>query len=348
MRVGIIGHFGYGENLINGQTIKTKIVTDVIVAQLGKNEVLKIDTHGGAKILFKAPFQVIRAFWYSRNIIIFPAHNGLRVYVPLMSIFRKFFKNRKIHYVVIGGWLPDFIKNKKLILMQLKKFNNIYVETNTMKKSLEEQGFKNIVVMPNCKNLNILKKDELVYNFAEPLKLCTFSRVMNEKGISDAVDAVRRVNEKLQRIVYKLDIYGQVDEGQKEWFDNLQDGFPEYVKYCGVVPYDKSVDIIKNYFALLFPTKFYTEGIPGTVIDAYAAGVPVIASKWESFSDVIDDGITGIGYEFSNLEELISLLMNITSDHSIIETLKQNCIEKAENYTLDRVAQILRGGIVGI
>ena len=30
-RVCIIGHFGHGENLLNGQTVKTKIVTKEIV-----------------------------------------------------------------------------------------------------------------------------------------------------------------------------------------------------------------------------------------------------------------------------------------------------------------------------
>jgi hypothetical protein len=55
--------------------------------------------------------------------------------------------------------------------------------------------------------------------------------------------------------------------------------------------------VLKDYFALLFPTHFYTEGIPGTVIDAYAAGIPVISAKWESYSDVIDEGVTGIGYK---------------------------------------------------
>ena len=41
----------------------------------------------------------------------------------------------------------------------------------------------------------------------KPLPLCTFSRVMKEKGIEDAVYAVRTVNEHFGRTVYTLDIY---------------------------------------------------------------------------------------------------------------------------------------------
>ena len=45
----------------------------------------------------------------------------------------------------------------------------------------------------------------------------------------------------------------------------------------------------------IFPTRFTTEGIPGSIIDSYYAGVPVLASKWNSFDDVIEDGKTGVG-----------------------------------------------------
>ena len=91
-----------------------------------------------------------------------------------------------------------------------------------------------------------------------------------------------------------------------------------------MVPYDKSVDVIKNYYALLFPTKFITEGVPGTIIDAYSAGVPVIASRWHSFTDVIDDGITGIGYEIYNNELLIKMIKEaIQSPEKMMEMKKQ-------------------------
>ena len=193
-RVAVIGHFAFGKECLDGQTVKTKIVTDELCKQIGNDDVLKFDTAGGKSILLKAPFQCLKALKTAKNVIIFPAHNGLRVYAPLLSVFRKFFKNRKLHYVVIGGWLPEFLKTRKSLAKRLKRFDGIYVETNTMKRALEEQGFKNIVIMPNCKDLKILKPEELVYPAGEPYKLCTFSRVMKEKGIEDAIAAIESIN----------------------------------------------------------------------------------------------------------------------------------------------------------
>jgi len=96
-KVCVVGHFGTGQNLLNGQTVKTKIVAQELERRFGEAQVLKIDTHGGAKTLLKAPLQVFRALRKCENVVILPAHNGLRVYAPLLAFMRRFFKNRKIH-----------------------------------------------------------------------------------------------------------------------------------------------------------------------------------------------------------------------------------------------------------
>lgn len=332
----VLGHFGEGANLLNGQTVKTKIITEELQNQLGQDQVMKIDTHGGWKTLLKAPFQVFQALRSSANVLIFPAHNGLRVYAPLLSFQRRFFKNRKIHYVVIGGWLPQFLLRRTNLAKALKKFDGIYVETNTMKKALEEQGFNNVLVMPNCKDLTPLTESELVYPTGEPYKLCTFSRVMKEKGIEDAINAVKAVNNHFGRTVYELDIYGQVDQNQTEWFEELCKKFPPYVRYGGLVPFDKSVEVLKNYFALLFPTYYEGEGFAGTVIDAFAAGIPVIASDWRYNSEIISSDV-GKLFPTHDVAALADILENCSATVHEINELKYNCISKAAEYSTSRV-----------
>lgn len=342
--VSVIGHFGNSKLLLNGQTVKTKIITDELSKQLGNDEVLKLDTAGGKSTLLKAPFQCLKALKTAKNVIIFPAHNGVRVYVPLLSFFRKFFKNRKLHYVVIGGWLPEFLKTRKSLAKKLKRFDEIYVETNTMKRTLEEQGFTNIVVMPNCKDLKILKPEELVYPTGEPYKLCTFSRVMKEKGIEDAVNAVKEVNEEAGRIVYTLDIYGQIDSGQAQWFENLQTTFTDYINYRGIVDYDKSVDVLKNYFALLFPTYYDGEGFAGTILDAMAAGIPIVASNWKYNTEIINENI-GFVYPVRDREAFIQILKMVADNPRILLDKKKDCLRKAEKYTPSFVLRSLKSRI---
>ena len=330
-KMTIIGHFAMGETTHNGQTVKTKIVTEELQNQLGCDQVSTIDSHGGIKALFKAPFHVLKALKKSENVLIFPAHNGLRIYAPLLTFFRRFFKNRKLHYVVIGGWLPQFVEKRKGLKRRLKRFDGIYVETSTMKMALEKQGFTNVHVMPNCKKLTVLKEDELVYAQNAPYKLCTFSRVTKEKGIEDAVQAVKAVNESLGCVVYTLDIYGQIDDGQAEWFDALQKQFPAYVRYCGCVDADKSVETLKEYFALLFPTYYEGEGFAGTLLDAYAAGVPVVASDWKYNIELVSERV-GWTYPTNDQDAFIDVLKKVAESPDMLLGKKVLCLQEAKLY----------------
>ena len=49
MKVGICGHYGMNKPFFDGQTVKTKIITSQIEKEIGKENVLCIDTYGGKK-----------------------------------------------------------------------------------------------------------------------------------------------------------------------------------------------------------------------------------------------------------------------------------------------------------
>ncbi|WP_242985844.1 glycosyltransferase family 4 protein [Clostridium perfringens] len=337
-KVCIIGHLGEGQNLLNGQTVKTKIVISEIIENFGDEQLETIDTHGGLSSFVRKMGCYFKAFKTCKNIIIMPAENGLRVLTPMLTVVNTLYR-RKIHYVVIGGWLPRFISNKPILRKMLKSFKSIYVETNAMKSGLERMGFSNVIVMPNCKNIEINKNISCHEN-SFPLRLCTFSRVMKEKGIEEAVNAVIMVNEKEKKIIYTLDIYGQIEKSQEEWFADLSNKFPKYIKYCGIVDYDKSAEVLKNYFALLFPTYYDGEGFAGTLIDAFAAGLPVIASDWKYNSEIIDNK-TGMLCKPKDTVALRNALIQIKEDTDTWTSMKYYCVERAKMYLPQNALKVL-------
>lgn len=336
VKIGICGHFGGNKNFLDGQTVKTKIITKQLQKEFGDNEVKKVDTYGGKKRLFSIIINLIGLVISCKNVIIFPAQNSLMLFAPILAFINRFY-HRKLHYVVIGGWLPEFVSTRTRLQRALRKFDIIYVETNTMKNKLEAIGFSNIIVMPNFKELNILEPQGLVYTNDEPYRLCTFSRVMKEKGIEDAVDAVIAVNEEMGRIVYTLDIYGQIDSNQVEWFRKLEEGFPQYIKYKGLVDFDKTTEVLKDYFMLLFPTYYEGEGFAGTLIDAMAAGVPVIASDWRYNSEIVKDGEIGFIIRDNLKAELVKVLSIIDK----INNMKATNLVEAEKYLPKNTIKIL-------
>lgn len=339
-KVTIIGLFCTDKEVSDGQSVKTRIVTEEIEKALGAENVKRIDTYGWRKNPLKLFIRCIIAVRNSTNVIFMTDEGGIKVFPWLLQMANVAGKCR-IHYVVVGGWLPESLKTRKIRTWLLKKLDGIYVETNTMKKALECQGLSNITIFPNCKRLDVLGEDDLVFNNCEPYRLCTFSRVMKEKGIAEAIEAVEAVNNLSGRTVYTLDIYGQVDPEQIEWFVQLEAEFPEYIKYCGTVPYNQSVNVLKNYFALLFPTYFPGEGLAGTLIDAFSAGVPVIASKWRYNEEFVFDGINGAIVPPQNVEALIDELKKISRAPHDWNMQKINCIFWARQYTPEAVMEIL-------
>lgn len=336
----IIGHFGFGYNYSDGQTIKTQNVYNALTKIYGEEQIKRIDTHGGITSLVKAPFILLKAVFQTKNIIILPAHRGLRVYAPIMRVYKKLFNNIKVHYVVIGGWLPSLIEKKDFLRRTVKSIDYIYVETNTMKASLESLGIKS-VVMPNFKMIKPKSAPNDICIQIEPLPLCTFSRVMKQKGIEDAIDAVVAINEKEKKTCYSLNIYGPIDPTEKQWFKEVMANQPDYIKYMGEVSQDEILDTLSGYFALLFPTRFYTEGVPGTIIDAYASGLPVLVSKWQSYKDIVEEDVTGFAYEFGNTAEFESILNQILKNPSLINGLRENCRQYANRYSAEEAIKIL-------
>lgn len=344
-KVAVIGLFMGNEEVSDGQSIKTRILTEEIVRSYGADNVVCVDTYGWKKHPFHLLWKSVAATKHCQNVIMMTDAGGIRVY-PWLLVLSKLGTRCKLHYVVVGGWLVKFLKKHTVLARFLRKFDCIYVETNAMLRGLQAMGFNNLHLMPNFKVLQPLREDELIYSNEPPYKLCIFSRVMREKGIEDAIEAVKEINRSFNQTVYTLDIYGQVDSLQKAWFDNLTTTFTSEIHYRGVVAYDQSVGVLKDYYALLFPTKFYTEGIPGTIIDAYAAGIPVVASEWENVSDMIEPGKTGITYPFDDFNGLKDALISGARSPEVWNEMKRKCLIKAREYLPDKVIGILLNQLI--
>ena len=158
------------------------------------------------------------------------------------------------------------------------------------------------------------------------------------------MNAVAMANRELGLTVFALDIYGQVDSAQIEWFDELQSKFPSYIRYAGLVPFDKSVDVLKEYFALLFPTYYEGEGFAGTLIDAFSAGVPVIASDWKYNTEIVN-GNVGFVYPAEDVQAFVQVLKMIALHPPTVLFKKRQCLQEVSKYSVKITVESLIGRI---
>jgi glycosyltransferase involved in cell wall biosynthesis len=343
-KIGVLGHFAIGTNMSDGQTIKTRVVGEEL-RRIYQDEVDFIDTYGGWRFLFRLPVVLLQILINYKNIIIMPAHNGIRIISPLLVIGNLFF-HRSIHYVVIGGWLAVFAKKYPLFRFFIRQFDGIYVESDTMRRQLQELSFTNAILMPNCKPLHIVTENDIPHSFQSPLKVCTFSRIIKEKGIEDAILAVNECNKKMGRTIYILDIFGQADRQQEAWFKEMMSQQPDEIQYKGIVPFDKSTETLKDYFALLFPTYYEGECFAGTLIDAMASGIPAIASDWHENANIVINGKTGIIFPVHDLNSLTDILTDLASHPEDTIGMRHSCIQRAKEFLPEKIIKTLTDRLV--
>lgn len=339
-KVLIVGFFAKNKDFFNGQVVKTRLLSDYIKETYGKEAIQEIDTCGWKNKPFSFFIKVIKSYFKTDKIIVLPAHNGVKIFIPLF-VCLSILKKNTIIYSVIGGWLPKLLAKDRLLLFFMKKLDIILVETSTMKKELEKLGLNNIKIMPNGKKLTEINVKDLKIDFMKPFKVCTFSRVIPEKGIEDAINAIKVINNKNSKNIYNLDIYGEIEGSYEERFKKIIDDSPDYIQYKGIIEPDKSVEILQDYYLLLFPTNFYTEGIPGTIIDAYAAGVPVISSEWQSCHDIIKPNETGLVYKFKDQVDFINVLEYASKNSSEIIKMRESCLKTSSKYKQENAFKVI-------
>jgi len=69
------------------------------------------------------------------------------------------------------------------------------------------------------------------------------------------------------------------------------------------------------------------DGIPNVILEAFACGIPVVASNLEGISEVVRDGETGLLVEPGNSKQLASAIRQVLTDKNIYTRLSRNALQ---------------------
>ena len=108
------------------------------------------------------------------------------------------------------------------------------------------------------------------------------------------------------------------------------------INFAGKLSREELLKIMKRVKAVVFPSICY-EGLPFTILEAFATGTPVIASKLGAMGEMIRHGYNGLHFAPGNAEELKAAL--ITFDHAVnpsMEMYKNARQTYLDNYHPDK------------
>lgn len=139
-------------------------------------------------------------------------------------------------------------------------------------------------------------------------------RLSPEKGLNTLLDAWEKVGSKLT-----LKIIGEGD------FSREVPG----VEWLGKKSYTDVLSIIGQATLLIFPSVIY-EGFGRSIIEAYAKGTPVIASRMGTMQDLVIDGVTGFHFHPGDCDDLAEKVDLIISDPQKLHRMRMNARQEYE------------------
>lgn len=335
-RVGLIGRLDPDCELFDGQTVKTRMMYRLLCKLYGEGNVFVVDTKDYRHNAARVAMQTARCLLTCKDVFVSLSRNGRKAFFPLLSFAARHLHTR-VYHNLIGGWLARDLGEYPRQVDYLNDFRVNWVESHQLVESLGKLGVSNAEFLPNFKYLDEVDLPA-TRHYGPSYRFCTFSRVQELKGVGDAMDTVERLC--MEGLDCRLDVYGPIDPDFKEEFDTALARCP-HVEYKGCVAPERSVWAIAGYDALMFPTKWKLEGIPGTIIDALTAGVPVIAAKWQYYDEMLDDGVTGFGYEFGRNELLAGEIKRFIALGNGANELRKGCLARAEAYSPEAVADVV-------
>lgn len=332
----ILGYFGYQTNQLDGQTVKTRDIKNLMEKYLDEGKLKYFDT----QLLQNNKFYYFQLLWllfWCRHLIYLPGKSNLSKFGRFLELIIKI-KKIDIYYIVVGGWLSEFLSEKQWLVSLLQKFKFIGVESTNLAEELSNNFLlKNVKFFPNFR-IHGYRPPIPIAN--KPLKLVFMARVMREKGIDTLFELAKIIDDNNFNIT--ITFYGPIVKEDDDFFQHGIKAFKS-VKYKGVLEPHEINQTLSNYDALILPTRYEGEGFPGSILDAYISGIPVIVSKWKFIPEFVEDGVTG--FVVHNIDDLVAKVIYLESDEEKLIDMKKNAHKKRHLYSSENAWNILKSEI---
>jgi Glycosyltransferase len=175
----------------------------------------------------------------------------------------------------------------------------------------------------------------------QPFKILFLSRILKEKGIYETIDAISIIQKK-GRISLGLIVAGDGQELEKAKQYAFEKKI-EHLKFTGYVRGNEKIDQFKDAFLYIFPSS-YGEGMPISVLEAMAFGLPVITRFVGGLGDFFQNGKHGFITESLAPEQFAGYIEKLCQDRTLYEEISRFNYNYAQQHLMaSRVAEELLG-----
>jgi len=245
---------------------------------------------------------------------------GLPIVVTVHGVFadRGFAVNFAQHVYLLTFGVKVFRKADRIICLtrsdaeEIVKFGCSIDKIRVIPNAVDTESFK------PCEE----REDNLVV---------WVGRFVPEKGLEYLVEAAKIVADEFRDVKFLLVGYGPLKAKiLKLIYDRGSLG--RFVRFAGPLGRDEVAKVLGKAAVFVFPS--LKEGLPLSVLEAMACGVPVIGSDIPGISDVVTHGKNGLLVSPRNPKALANAVLILLNDKNLTRRLGQNARRlMAEKYS---------------
>ncbi|MFH1521274.1 MAG: glycosyltransferase [Candidatus Micrarchaeota archaeon] len=244
---------------------------------------------------------------------------------------------------LLKGMLPDFLSDlskhpiKYLIKKIYSQADIVTAPTKELVKELTGYGLKNVVYLPNGVNISKFKKREttLRKKYGIPKKAIVIlyaGRISFEKRLEILLEAFKKIEKKDRYLV----IAGSGPYLEK--YKEIATAFKiKNILFTGLIN-DK--EFREMYSAAdIFATPSDTETFGLTIIEAMAAGLPVVAVSKLGPKELVNNGKDGYTVDAGNVNVFSEKLRILVTNDKIRKMMGKHALKQASKFSLEQAVK---------
>lgn len=228
------------------------------------------------------------------------------------------------------GERPEFVRER------VNELDAILAPTRLMREMLVKNGVRSDLTRPSPYGIDQSRIKRRGGGAHSPVRFAFVGTLSPHKAPDLPIRAARMLPAQLD---FSLDVYGP---DREEWYgeelETLAAGDPR-IALRGSFPQEELGEILSSVDVLVVPSRWY-ENAPVVILEAFAAGVPVVATDLGGMSEVVEHDKNGLLFGLDDAEALARTLEQLASEPETVERLREG-IEPPR--TVEDVAEEVEG-----
>lgn len=243
-----------------------------------------------------------------------------------------------MHHQIGAWWYRHVVRLPEVIVVLSSKEARAH----------EHIGVRKLSLIPNAIDINAYRLGKVGNRVNDPLRIVYLGRLHRDKGLLEAIESMRMLRAR-GFDAFVFDIAGAGPDEAELVRRIRQHRLENHVRLVGVVSGEAKRCFWQDADILLLPS--YHEGLPYTLLEAMATGIPVVATHVGAIPDVVENRVHGLLVPPADVPALVEALALLISSRPLREQMSDACVARVRAaYRIERlIAQMseLYVGLVG-